>query len=110
MAETAIIVQDDTVYTPDEIAAFAKCSPSLVRKEMQRGRLKGHRLGGRLLRAKGREVHAWLERQSSSMERTVSEGSNPESAGVSNGTTVTSVPDTASILASIALRERQRPL
>src|SRR5688572_28505157 len=110
MAEPATITADDTVYTPDEIAAFAKCSPSLVRKEMQRGKLKGHRLGGRLLRAKGREVHAWLERQSSSTERTASESSSPGSDGASSGTTVTSAPDTASILASIAIRERLRPL
>jgi excisionase family DNA binding protein len=110
MAEPATITADDTVYTPDEIAAFAKCSPSLVRKEMQRGMLKGHRLGGRLLRAKGREVHAWLERQSSSTGNSASESSSLGSNGASSGMKETSARDTTSILASIALRERQRPL
>ena len=99
---------DETVYTPEEIAEYAKCSASLVRKEIKKGRLRGHRLGGRLLRAKGREVHAWLEKQPPGSENTASESSSPVSSGASSGETARVGHDTASALASIALKERQR--
>ena len=104
----SLVRADDTVYTPEEIAEYAKCSASLVRKEIKKGKLKGHRLGGRLLRAKGREVHAWLESQSPKSASTALPASEPGNSGVSNGEKEISVRDTSSMLASIALKEKQR--
>jgi len=106
------IKADDTVYTPDEIAAYAKCSATLVRREINAGRLKGHRLGGRLLRVKGREVHAWLEKQLPPSESTALVGSNPESSDASSGHDGEKRPrrNMPSTIASIVLKERQRRL
>jgi excisionase family DNA binding protein len=49
------------VYTPREVAVFAKCSQGFVRKQIREGRLPAFRLGdSKLLRIKGIDATQWL--------------------------------------------------
>src|SRR5687767_4805595 len=64
MSDTATIesptVTAGRVYTPAQIAEFAQCSSSYVRKEIGNGNLPAFRLGGKLLRIKGEDAWTWL--------------------------------------------------
>jgi excisionase family DNA binding protein len=108
MTEGLPVRADETVYTPEEIAEYAKCSASFVRREIRRGRLRGHKLGGKLLRVKGKEVHQWLEKQCSNSASIPSVASGSEVSGVSSGGTAPAGRDMLSTLASITLSERRR--
>ena len=49
----------ERLYTPRELAEIASCSPATIKREVQRGRLRGLRIGaGRLVRI---PESAWRE-------------------------------------------------
>jgi excisionase family DNA binding protein len=55
------MIDEQLVYTPNEVAQFAKCSPSFVRKEIKNKSLKAFRLG-KLLRIKGEDACYWMSK------------------------------------------------
>jgi hypothetical protein len=59
-SDTTIPLRDGAIYTPTELAIFAKCSASYVREEIKRGNLKAFRFGERMIRIKGIEARQWI--------------------------------------------------
>jgi excisionase family DNA binding protein len=106
VGETLALDQEQ-IYTPDEVAILAKCSAGFVRKEIRNGNLAAFRLGGKLIRIKGHDAWEWLTRKS---VNTVSVGSldhhenSPKVNGVPSGAARKTVVDTA--LASVWRKER----
>ena len=95
------------VYTPREVAAFAKCSQGFVRKQIGEGKLPAFRLGdSKLLRIKGVDAEQWLTKS----QATGSAGSpelpnnSPEGNGAPHGGPKRSAADTA--LASVLSETR----
>lgn len=67
----------DPVYTPNGLASAVMVSPGLIRKEIRDGRLRAHRLGGKLLRILREDAEAWLNAQPTKSEYTNLVGSAP---------------------------------
>lgn len=107
----ALELADGAVYTPEQIAAWAKCSPSLVRKHLRERVLKGHRPGGSSMwRVKGSDAKAWLESPCTKSDLTNSDASTPEGSIASPGQRERGAADTSSTLASIdQYRKRKQP-
>lgn len=61
-------MDDDTTrqhdyYTVEEVAEHLRVDPALVYREIRRGHLPAHRIGGRVLRVAQAELRAYLLRQ-----------------------------------------------
>lgn len=101
------------VYTPAEIAEIAICSAGFIRKEIRAGRLRAHRLGGKLLRILREDAEQWLRAKPIQSGSSSSDGSPPQapsSPGAStspNGGRVSSVADIA--LRSVLNDNRSKP-
>ena len=56
-------------YTPEDVAARWKCSPSHVRKLISTGELRAWRLGGKLLRIRPEDVENFEQRNAVELPR-----------------------------------------
>ena len=50
------------LLTPTDAARLARVSTDTIYREIERGRLRAHRVGGRLLRIDPHDFRYWLER------------------------------------------------